>query len=306
MMIKNRMRGLATGFVLAASVVASSQAHAERFEGFGQDIPLSSAAKQIAPGGTNVEYGPGVSQDTSVTFSSAADWQSALAQAVAKKGLKATFGKDSVTISQAAPAPKAERPYSSAPSRDIVQKKHGGRNGKKHAAPVQSESGPRVVAEASAPSASPASSDAAAPARTNVSQVGGGGFVIRTSSAAPAAKTTSAAPAKGHGMDGKEFASKDGWKPAGNPSTSGKFIVVPGYDLRATLESWAASTGWTVNWKSEFKYEIEADATFEGDFVKATSALIQAMSEARPTITVDFFTANHVVVISNNLSDEVN
>lgn len=305
-MIKNRMRGLATGIVLAASVVASSQAHAERFEGFGQDIPLSSAAKQIAPEGTNIEYGPGVSQDASITFSSAADWQSALSQAVAKKGLKATFNKDSVVISKAPSTPKAGRPYSSAPSKDLVQKKNSGHNrkGRTESAPV--DNGPRVVADVAASDQAQAQGSASrGDVQSSSKQVGGGGFVIRTASAAPAPKPSSS-PAAGRGMDGKEFAAKDGWKPMGNPATSGKFIVVPGYDLRATLESWAAATGWTVNWKSEFKYEIEADATFEGDFVRATSSLLQAMSEARPTITADFFTANHVLVISNNLSDEVN
>jgi Toxin co-regulated pilus biosynthesis protein Q. len=307
-MIKNRMRGLAAGIALAVSVGAFTQAHAERFEGFGQDIPLESAARQIVPGDVKVDFGAGVDPKVGITFSSAADWQSALSQAVSKKGLKAQIGKDQVTIVKA-PKNDAARAYSSTPSKPNVQRKNNNRNNNRTNAPV--ETGPRVVADApvTAPSSSHASAVSASP---SVTTHGGGGFTIRQAtvpapSPAPVpASEAKAASATGHGMSGKEFASKDSWKPVGGDVNSGKFIVVPGYDLRVTLESWAAATGWTVNWQSEFKYQIEADATFQGDFVKATSDLIKAMSDARPTITVDFYSANRVVVISNTLADEVN
>lgn len=303
-MIKNRMRGLAAGIALAVSVTAFTQAHAERFEGFGQDIPLESAARQIVPDNVKVEYGAGVDAQTGITFSSAADWQSALSQAVSKKGLKAEIGKDGVTIVKA-PKNEAARAYSSTPSKQNVQKKNRSANrGVRPAAPVE-QHGPRVVADAPAASPTSASSASTAAAPSATTQ-GGGGFTIRQAAAPAPVPTPAAAPATGHGMDGKEFASKDSWKPVSSSIGSGKFIVVPGYDLRVTLESWAAATGWTVNWQSEFKYQIEADATFQGDFVQATTDLIKAMSEARPTITVDFYAANRVVVISNTLADEVN
>jgi hypothetical protein len=310
-MIKNRMRGLAAGIALAVSVTAFTQAHAERFEGFGQDIPLESAARQIVPDNVKVEYGAGVDAQTGITFSSAADWQSALSQAVSKKGLKAEIGKDGVTIVKASKS-DAARAYSSTPAKQNVQKKNRNTHrGARPAAPVE-QHGPRVVADAPVAAASPASSSssAASVAAPSATTQGGGGFTIRQATApvpvpAPASTTASAA-ATGHGMDGKEFASKDSWKPVSANIGSGKFIVVPGYDLRVTLESWAAATGWTVNWQSEFKYQIEADATFQGDFVQATTDLINAMSDARPTITVDFYSANRVVVISNTLADEVN
>ncbi|NTF17250.1 hypothetical protein G6L37_02240 [Agrobacterium rubi] len=312
-MIKYRMRGLAAGVALVVSAIAFNPAHAERFEGFGQDIPLESAARQIVPSDVKVEYGNGVDAKTGITFSSAADWQSALSQAVSKKGLKAEIGKDGVTIVKA-PKSEAARPYSSAPARENVQKKNNRRpTSRAAAAPV--DTGPRVVSDApaGASSAAPSASVAtrSAPA---VTRHGGGGFVITQAASAPVQTHQAAAPspapvpasAPARGMDGKEFATKDSWKPVDQKVGSGKFIVVPGYDLRVTLESWAAATGWTVNWQSEFKYQIEADATFQGDFVQATTDLIKAMSSARPTITVDFYSANHVVVISNTLADEVN
>lgn len=310
-MIKNRMTGLAAGIALVVSATAFSPAFAERFEGFGQDIPLESAARQIVPSDVKVDFGNGVDPKTGITFSSAADWQSALSQAVAKKGLKADIRKDGVTIVKA-PKSESTRPYSSAPPKDQVQKKKN-TNRRQATAPQPAavDHGPRVVADvpAAAPAATTSASQKAAPA---VTKQGGGGFVITQAAPVPApaaaapAAASHASPASGNGMEGKEFASKDSWTPVAKNVTSGKFIVVPGYDLRVTLEEWASQTGWTVNWQSEFKYEIEADATFHGDFVKATSDLIGAMSNARPTITVDFYSANRVVVISNTLADEVN
>lgn len=304
-MIKHRMRGLAAGIALAVSATAFSPALAERFEGFGQDIPLDSAARQIVPSDVKVEYGNGVDSKTGITFSSAADWQSALSQAVAKKGLKAEIGKDGVTIVKA-PKSESSRPYSSAPAREKVQKKNNNnRRTTNRSAPAPVEHGPRVVADApvEVASAASAASRAAAP---SVTRQGGGGFVITQAAPVPAPASAPVSQTAARGMDGKEFATKDSWKPVSKNIGSGKFIVVPGYDLRVTLESWAAATGWTVNWQSEFKYAIEADATFQGDFVQATSDLIGAMSTARPTITVDFYSANRVVVISNTLADEVN
>lgn len=315
-MTKNRMKGLATGVALIVSVAAFSQASAASFEGFGQDIPLESAARQIVPSDYKIDYGSGVNSQTAITWSSAADWQSALAQAVAKKGLKADFGAGTVVISKSQKPAASTRPYSSAPNREIVQKKNErrqNRDTRRHAPAAPENNGPRVVADlVSAPASSSPSIRRAAPA---ITQQGGGGFTIRQAVPAPvpapqpviaqAPAPMTAAPATGHGLDGKDFRN-DNWKPVDQKVGSGKFIVVPGYDLRTTLESWAAATGWTVNWKSEFKYQIEADATFSGTFVEASSALINAMRDARPTITVDFYAANNVVVISNNLADEVN
>lgn len=304
-MIDNRMKGLAAGVALIMSLGAFGNASAAQFEGFGQDIPLESAARQIVPADQKVDYADGVNSKTPITFSSSADWQSALSSAVAKKGLKATFTTDGVKISKdTSPKP---RPYSSSPAKNTANKK----NTQRRQAPAAPQNlGPRVVSDAPAQevaSASPARQQA------SVQTQGGGGFSIRQAAPAPApapvetaANVPTTSPATGHGLNGKDFSSKSDWKNYGGSVGSGKFIVVAGYDLRATLESWAAATGWTVNWKSDFSYSIEADATFTGDFVKAATDLRNAMADARPTIGLDFYQANKVLVVSNQLADEVN
>ncbi|MCS4089472.1 toxin co-regulated pilus biosynthesis Q family protein [Rhizobium sp. BK176] len=264
--------------VVGLGVMNSGSAFAA-FDSFGSDIPLESAAKQIVPEGFTVDYGAGVDKSTSVTWGSAPDWQSALSSAVAKKGLKAEIGSGTVVIVKAKAS--EARPYSSTPSKDIVQKKGGTerkRAPKPHAAPA-----PRVE-----PRDPPAARETAA--------VGGGGFTIRPYR--DSAKS-------GEVLKDKEIvdAKKDGFQ---KYEGKGSFIVEEGYMLHSTLNTWADATGWKVIWNSEHDYLIEANATFTGDFVKASSDLIKAMGDARPQITVDYYTGNKVIVISNKLSDEVN
>ncbi|MBY3433461.1 hypothetical protein HFN89_04805 [Rhizobium laguerreae] len=244
------------------------------FDSFGSDIPLESAAKQIVPEGFTVDYGAGVDKTTSVTWGSAPDWQSALSSAVAKKGLKAEIGSGTVLIVKAKAA--EARPYSSTPSKDIVQKKGG----------TERKRAPKPSAERVEPR-DPAARETA---------IGGGGFTIRP-------YRDSAKP--GQGLKDKDFADakKEGFE---KYDGKGQFIVEEGYMLHGTLSTWADATGWKVIWNSEHDYLIEANATFTGDFVKASSDLIKAMGDARPQITVDYYQGNKVIVISNKLSDEVN
>lgn len=248
------------------------------FDGFGSDIPLESAAKQIVPEGFTVDYGAGVDRSTSVSWGSAKDWQGALSSAVAKKGLKAEIGSGTVVIVKAdkpAAAPAA-RPYSSTPSRDMVQKK---RSTERKETPRRAE--PRD------------------PQPRETAAVGGGGFSIKPYREAPKASKP------GEGLKGKDFADekKGGWE---KYEGKGHFIVEEGFMLHGTLNTWAEATGWKVVWNSQHDYLIEANATFNGDFVKASSDLITAMKDARPQITVDYYQGNKVIVISNKLSDEVN
>jgi hypothetical protein len=261
--------------VVGLGVLTSGSAFAA-FDSFGSDIPLESAAKQIVPEGFTVDYGAGVDKATAVTWGSAPDWQSALTSAVAKKGLKAEIGSGTVVIVK---AETAARPYSSTPSKDIVQKKGGDERRRT----------PKPRAERVEPRDPPAREAAA---------VGGGGFTIRP-------YRDSAKAGKDQVLEGKEIvdAKKDGFQ---KYDGKGQFIVEEGYMLHSTLNTWADATGWKVIWNSEHDYLIEANATFAGDFVKASSDLIKAMGDARPQITVDYYQGNKVIVISNKLSDEVN
>lgn len=245
---------LATGSAVAA------------FDGFGQDIPLDSAARQIVPEGWSVDYGPGVDSKAAVSWKSADDWKSALQAAVARKGYQAQIGSSSVLIVKAEKQAEAPRPYA-AGDEPAPKKKNR---------------------SSAAPAAKPAKREQP---RTSVSEEsfqGGGGFSIRPY----------------RGTDSRLATKEDQSGNAAAPAAG--FSVKEGRMLHPTLADWAASAGWELVWNSEFDYRIDAAATFNGDFVDAVSALASAMSDARPVITVEFYKGNHVVVVSNKSSDETN
>jgi hypothetical protein len=278
------MKSLRNKMLLGTLLVGFGLAHSgtalAAFDSFGSEIPLDSAARQIVPDGYSVDFGAGVDKSTPVSWGSANDWQSALSSAVAKRGLKAEFGSGTVVIVKGTSA--SPRPYSSTPSDDIVQKK-------RNSAPK-----PRQTAHRQAPKPAPHVQQEEAPVS------GGGGFVIRSyKNGADKAKDASATASTDKTSD------KNGeWKTT--PSSKSRFIVEEGFLLHQTLNEWAEATGWKVVWNSEHDYIIEANASFDGDFFKASSDLINAMGDARPQITVDYYQGNKVIVISNKLSDQVN
>lgn len=233
------------------------------FDGFGKDIPLDSAARQIVPEGWTVDYGEGVDSKATVSWSAAGDWQGALRSAVSRRGYSAQFGSNSVVISKSSEkTAEAPRPYASAPAKAAPPKKH--------------VTAPKPKAQASV---------------REEDFRGGGGFSIRPY----------------RGADTSRLATKGDDAPAGNEAAQRNgFSVKEGQNLQPVLADWAAAAGWSLVWNSEFDYRIEASASFSGEFVDAATALITAMSGARPAITVDFYKGNHVMVVSNKSSDEVN
>lgn len=293
-MSKFGMRGLIGTTALIVALGVSQAAFAE-YTGFGEGIPVGSAARQIVPQEFDVKFGAGVDEKAPISWSNAADWQSALSSAVAKKGLKATVSGNIVTIEKASAAPKAEsasRPYSSSPSSDMVQKNSKSKPRSERARPRDPK--PRPV-----------------PRAQQEASIGGGGFTIRPyqqrqlEAAVPEATHRADQSHSNKTLVGKEIKEGD-WKPVSKGDGQGQYVVAAGYMLRTTLANWAEGSGWKVVWESEYDYAITTDATFSGDFIEASKQLITAMKDARPTITADFFKANKTVVISNKLADEVN
>ena len=78
-------------------------------EGFGRDVPLTIATRQIVPSSYVVQYGQGVDPNMSVTWSGGRLWKDALMDSLTEKNLKASIVGDTVLIeSVVAPAPIAE------------------------------------------------------------------------------------------------------------------------------------------------------------------------------------------------------
>ena len=68
--------------------------------GFGTDIPLAFAARQIVPAGVEVRYGAGIDEDVPVSWTGGRSWNRVLADAVAPLRLRITVGTRTVLISR--------------------------------------------------------------------------------------------------------------------------------------------------------------------------------------------------------------
>jgi len=261
--------------VMAIALALAVPAHAS-FKGFGSDIPLESAARQIVPEGWTVDFGEGVDKNAAVSWSSAPDWQSALRSAVSKKGYSAQFGSKTVVISKSAPS-AAPAPVSSKPSR-----------------PYSSSPSPKKAQQAK-PAPKPA---ARRPVEVNPGHQGGGGFTIR-----PYRPDVQAEGAP------KDIVTKGDFEPYDGSAKivrQALFSVHEGQMLHSALASWAEQAGWRLVWESEYDYRVHSAANFGGDFIDAVTKLVDAMSDARPALTVNFYKGNNVLVVSNKSSDEVN
>lgn len=76
-----------------------------------------------------------------------------------------------------------------------------------------------------------------------------------------------------------------------------------GATLRELLLDWGGKSGWTVVWKLDRDYHLEAGVIFRGTFTDASSALIRSFARATPAPIGTFYQGNRVLVI-NTVEDE--
>lgn len=278
-MSRNKLKTLVGSAALLTAVSFSGTALAAN-DGFGSDIPLNLAAREIVPEGWSVDFGEGVRKEDTVSWSSNGDWKQALQKAVAKRGYSANFGTNSVVISKASSG--GTKTYSS----DVKTS--------------SASSKPRVTRPAPAPKR-PAKV-AATPPVADAPLQGGGGFTIRPYKAG---KPVEDAKAPADRPEDSRLATK-GEKFEPYKPVASQFSVSAGQMLHPVLAEWASKSGWTVIWETEYDYRIEANASFGGSFVDAVTQIVTAMAEARPAITVDFYQGNNVAVVSNKAADAVN
>ncbi len=296
-------------------------------DGFGHDIPLSVAARQIVPQGYKVEMGSGVDGGANVSWNPG-DWHRKISDAAASGGYVAAVSGQTVRISRKGAALDKVSQTTALGSDDAPAKpprvspskaEHPERVS--HAAAADDESrpepAPRRAARHAAPTrvayvpvrhvrrAEPGGGDEAAEPAVGPS-VSASGFVLVP---AHVAKVVAVADA--------DEPHEDGWKPV--PKAEGrraapvaaKAVAPPsGFDARkddnlaTVLQDWAAREGWKVEWKSEYSYRLTTSARFQGDFVQATTELLRSMTEARPQPTAEFYRGNKVLVIDNGSRDE--
>lgn len=76
-----------------------------------------------------------------------------------------------------------------------------------------------------------------------------------------------------------------------------------GSTLRQLLREWGDKSGWTVVWKLDRDYNLEAGVIFTGTFTEVSSALIRSFARATPAPIGTFYQGNRVLVI-NTQEDE--
>lgn len=67
-------------------------------QGFGQQVPLAFAVRQIVPARIKVTFGPGVDRDAAVDWTGGRPWDEALRAAVRPLGLRVAVGWGTVSI----------------------------------------------------------------------------------------------------------------------------------------------------------------------------------------------------------------
>lgn len=79
--------------------------------------------------------------------------------------------------------------------------------------------------------------------------------------------------------------------------------AIPGTTLRALLLEWGEKSGWTVIWKMDRDYLLEAGVVFRGTFMEVAGALVRSFARAVPAPIGTFYQGNRVLVI-NTQEDE--
>ncbi|WP_437559405.1 toxin co-regulated pilus biosynthesis Q family protein [Acidithiobacillus sulfuriphilus] len=84
------------------------------------------------------------------------------------------------------------------------------------------------------------------------------------------------------------------------PSLTGAtpvFLLNQGDLILTDLQKWAKQSGWTVIWQVPEDWQVPNTTTFSGDFQKAVTQVIQALSANGANVHAVFHTANNTVVI---------
>lgn len=71
-----------------------------------------------------------------------------------------------------------------------------------------------------------------------------------------------------------------------------------GETLKSLLAQWSEVSGWTLIWKLDRDYTLEAGVVFRGTFTEVSSAIIRTFARAVPAPIGTFYKGNKVLVIS--------
>lgn len=264
--------------VAAASAPVSSSPSPLGVQGFGKDIPVSFAVRQIAPEGYLVNFSPEVDQDAVVSWSGGPDWHAVLRNTLATKGMTVSYEGQLVRVSGGS--------LKAAAVVSPVEPKASSREPIRHAPVERAAQADRPAPAPVDPVPSPAPRMPTRPAHDDVPTA--------SDRTGPAPMPSRAAAAQRNAPWADQQASRagGGWRGA------------QGETLADVLGDWAERAGWHFVYDSKMIYELQAPVSFSGDFVQAAGDLVSSV-QARPKPYVTFYKANQTIRVSNTL-DQLN
>lgn len=84
------------------------------------------------------------------------------------------------------------------------------------------------------------------------------------------------------------------------------WTATTGDTLRGLLTKWGEMAGWTVIWKLDRDYHLEAGVIFRGTYTEVSSALIRSFARATPAPIGTFYKGNRVLVINTQEDENAN
>lgn len=88
--------------------------------------------------------------------------------------------------------------------------------------------------------------------------------------------------------------------------SSGVWIARKGRSLREILTEWSRASGWTIAWRADSEYFLQASAEFQGEFIDAASTLLESFQNASPPVQARFFKGNKALVVTTPDNADLN
>lgn len=286
----------------AASIVPPASPIYSPVEGFGSDIALALALRQIVPPGYSYSFDPGISPGMLVSWSGGAPWNEVLIQMLATQGLSAVIGDSNVWIRDERAAPMAPAALEIAPSPAMAAVMPLAPLGTTPAVtpapvPVQTASMPQAVfgaAENPAPAVPQSYPHRQKPMLNDAqSMMAQGGMApMAAAPVVPAAAAPFMAPPAPQAPPSTSAPVPLALTPAAISPAAAVTVLDPadikywqaeqGESLRAVLGRWSSLSGVTLIWNSTYDYMLGAPVRMHGTYPDAVTQVLNGYGAMDP------------------------
>ncbi|HAU29984.1 MAG TPA: hypothetical protein DCW68_07765 [Rhodospirillaceae bacterium] len=253
--------------VIEAPVMAPVVAEEPALEGFGKNMPLVIAMRQIVPTDYQFAFGSGVNMGAAITWEGGKPWNVVLKSVLEPMGLGLRVVDKVVYVEKMENGRPVEGMFAAAVKARVSQEP-----------PVMVE---KPLIEA-------------LPAQPVVEVVSAMGEPMEEDELMPAlgeAPELSFLPLPVVREVQEEIRVQPKW------------VIEPGRTLREVLEDWGQQADWVVVWRSERDYLIESGAIFEGAFAQVAEEVLQAFAHAEPPVRATFYRNKTLVIDAEAMSD---